>query len=67
MLSITISIADISTDIHTDQNLSFDAIDSLINRAVQSTLQAYLSIPLDDRLAPYKTLAELEEEEGDTD
>jgi hypothetical protein len=67
MLSITISIADIATDIHTDQNLSFDAIDSLINRAVQSTLQAYLSIPLDDRLAPYKALAELEEDEGDTD
>jgi len=42
------------TEIQTDQNLSFDAIDSLLNRAVQSTLQSYLSLPESDRLAPYK-------------
>lgn len=54
MLSIRIKILDISTEIETDQNLSFDAIDSLLNRAVQSTLQSYLSLPESDRLAPYK-------------
>lgn len=54
MLSISIKILDIATEIETDQNLSFDAIDSILNRAVQSTLQAYLALPESDRLAPYK-------------
>jgi hypothetical protein len=53
MLNIKIQILDVVTEIETDQNLTFDAIDSLINRAVQSTLQSYLSLPLEDRLAPY--------------
>lgn len=53
MLNIRIQILDVITEIETDQNLTFDAIDSLINRAVQSTLQSYLSLPLEDRLAPY--------------
>lgn len=53
MLNIKIQILDVVTEIETDQNLSFDAIDSLISRAVQSTLQSYLSLPLEDRLAPY--------------
>jgi hypothetical protein len=53
MLNIKIQILDVITEIETDQNLTFDAIDSLINRAVQSTLQSYLSLPLEDRLAPY--------------
>jgi hypothetical protein len=35
----------------TDQALSFDAIESLLNRAVQSTVQSYLSLPQEDRLA----------------
>jgi hypothetical protein len=35
----------------TDQSLSFDAIESLLNRAVQATLQSYLSLPTEDRLA----------------
>jgi len=53
MLNIKIQILDVVTEIQTDQNLTFDAIDSLINRAVNSTLQSYLSLPLEDRLAPY--------------
>ena len=52
MLNIKIQILDVITEIETDQNLTFDAIDSLINRAVQSTLQSYLSLPLEYRLAP---------------
>jgi hypothetical protein len=39
----------------TDQNLSFDAIDSLLSRAVQATLQSYLSLPAEDRLAGFGT------------
>jgi hypothetical protein len=53
MLSITISIGDVVTDITTDANLSFDAVESLLNRAVTSTLQSYLSLPKEDRLAAF--------------
>ncbi|NDC49624.1 MAG: hypothetical protein EBZ61_11210 [Micrococcales bacterium] len=55
MLSITISIGDVETEMTTDQNLSFDAIDSLLSRAVQATLQSYLSLPAEDRLAGFGT------------
>lgn len=64
MLSIKIRILDIVTEIETDQNLSFDAIDSFINRAVQSTLQSYLALPIKDRLAPY-TIHDLLEDDDD--
>ncbi len=47
MLSITISIGDVESEMTTDQNLSFDAIESLLNRAVNATLQCYLSLPTD--------------------
>ena len=67
MLSISIKILDIATEIETDQNLSFDAIDSLLNRAVQSTLQAYLSLPESDRLAPYKLYIEQHDDIYDDD
>ena len=55
MLSITISIGDVETEMTTDKNLSFDAIDSLLSRAVQATLQSYLSLPAEDRLAGFGT------------
>ena len=55
MLSITISIGDVETEMTTDQNISFDAIDSLLSRAVQATLQSYLSLPAEDRLAGFGT------------
>jgi len=67
MLSIKIKILDIETEIQTDQNLSFDAIDSLLNRAVQSTLQSYLSLPVEDRLAPYTLYNEQQDEIDDDD
>jgi len=67
MLSIKIKIMDIETEIQTDQNLSFDAIDSLLNRAVQSTLQSYLSLPVEDRLAPYTLYNEQQDEIDDDD
>ena len=64
---ITIKIGDVSTEINTDQNLSFDAIDSVINRAVQSTLQSYLSLPTEDRLAPYTNYSDVDDDDEDTE
>ena len=55
MLNISISIGDVETEMTTDQNLSFDAIESLLNRAVAATLQSYLSLPVEDRLASFGT------------
>lgn len=41
MLSIAVTIGDVSTDIMTDQQMSFDAIETLLSRATNSTLDAY--------------------------
>ena len=41
MLSIAVTIGDVSTDIMTDQILSFDAVETLLTRATNSTLDAY--------------------------
>jgi hypothetical protein len=41
MLSIAVSIGEVSTDIMTDQQMSFDAIETLLARATNSTLEAY--------------------------
>ena len=67
MLNIVIKIGDVATEISTDQNLSFDAIDSVINRAVQSTLQSYLSLPTEDRLAPYSNYSDIDEDDEDSE
>ena len=64
MLNISISIGDVETEMTTDQNLSFDAIESLLNRAVAATLQSYLSLPVEDRLASFGT-DDVEEEDSD--
>jgi hypothetical protein len=66
MLNIIIKIGDVATEISTDQNLSFDAIDSVINRAVQSTLQSYLSLPPEDRLAPYANYSDIDDDDEDS-
>ena len=50
MLNISISIGDVETEVTTDQNLSFDAIESIMTRAVQSTLHAYMSLPQEERM-----------------
>jgi hypothetical protein len=50
----------------TDNNLSFDAIESLLNRAVTATLQSYLSLPEKDRLALYGSEFE-DDHDGDDD
>ena len=41
MLSIAVSIGEVTTDIMTDQQMSFDAIETLLTRANNSTLEAY--------------------------
>lgn len=63
VLNISISIGDVQTEMTTDQNLSFDAIESLLSRAVAATLQSYLSLPIEDRLASFGTDDEDDEEE----
>lgn len=65
MLAINISIGDVSTDISTDANLSFDAIESLLSRAVSATLQSYLSLPVEDRLASFGSDKDDEQEDGE--
>jgi hypothetical protein len=66
MLNITISIGDVHTDMTTDNNLSFDAIESLLTRAVSATLQSYLSLPEKDRLSLYGSEFE-DDHDGDDD
>jgi hypothetical protein len=41
MLSIAVTIGDVSTDIVTDQQMSFEGIETLLARATNSTLDAY--------------------------
>jgi hypothetical protein len=64
MLTINISIGDVATDLTTDANLSFDAVETLLTRAAATTLQAYLSLPEKDRLASFRMD---DDEEGDDD
>jgi hypothetical protein len=41
MINISVSIGDVTTEITTDTVLSFDGIDTLLNRATVSALTAY--------------------------
>ena len=41
MFSVSVTIGDVSTDIMTDQQLTFDAIETILTRATNSTLDAY--------------------------
>jgi hypothetical protein len=41
MLSIAVTVGDVSTDIVTDQPMSFEGIETLLLRATNSTLDAY--------------------------
>lgn len=43
MIQISVAVGDVITDIVTDQVLSFDGIETLLNRATQATLVAYNS------------------------
>jgi hypothetical protein len=50
MLRISLSIGALQTELETDAQLSFDAIESVMARAVNSTLQAYMSLPQEERM-----------------
>lgn len=62
-LNINISIGEIETEMTTDESLSFDAIESLLTRAVTSTLQMYLALPQEDRMASLGLEVDDEEDE----
>ena len=50
MLRISLSIGALETELETDTPLSFDAIESVMTRAVQSTVNAYMSLPQEERM-----------------
>ena len=62
-LNISIGIGEIETELVTDSDLSFDAIESLLNRAVVSTLQLYMALPEKDRLTIFGLEMEDDEDE----
>lgn len=45
MLNISVHIGAIGTEMMTDAELSFDAIESLLTRVVRSSLDVYLALP----------------------
>ena len=62
-LNISIGIGEIETELTTDSDLSFDAIESLLNRAVVSVLQLYMALPEKDRLTIFGLEMEDDEDE----
>ena len=48
-LNISISIGEVSTEINTDQSMSFDAIESMLNRSVSAVLVLFNSMDPKDR------------------
>ena len=64
-LTVKMSIGALQTEVDTDQDLSFDAIESVLNRAVQSTLQAYMSLPTDERMRVIYDVFNAEDDEED--
>jgi len=67
MLNITISIGEVECEMTTDADLHFDAIESLLNRAVTSTLQMFCALPREDRLNALGLDADEEDEDEDID
>ena len=59
MINISVSIGDVTTEITTDTILSFDGIDTLLNRATLSALTAYKEYFVS--IEQYETLAEDDE------
>ncbi len=64
-LTVKMSIGALQTEVDTDQDLSFDAIESVLNRAVQSTLQAYMGLPTDERMRVIYDVFSEDDEEDD--
>jgi hypothetical protein len=49
-LQITLCIGQVETELSTDEQLSFDAIESILNRNVQALLVMFNSLSKEDRL-----------------
>ena len=49
-LNITLSIGQVEAELTTDEALSFDAIESILNRNVQALLVMFNSLSKEDRL-----------------
>jgi hypothetical protein len=65
-LTISMSIGALQTELDTDQDLSFDAIESILTRAVKSTLDAYMSLPQEERMRViYDVFSSRDEDEDD--
>ena len=60
LLEIAVCIGEVDTHIATDQVLSFDAIESLLTRAAQTTLLAYNAYMLSNE--EFETVTEDESE-----
>lgn len=61
MIQITVAIGDVCTDIVTDQVLSFDGVETLLNRATSATLVAYNSYVVVNE--DYEALTEIAEDD----
>ena len=49
-LNITLCIGQVETELTTDEQLSFDAIESILNRNVQALLVMFNSLSKEDRI-----------------
>ena len=68
MLRISLSIGALQTELETDAPLSFDAIESVMTRAVQSTINAYMQLPQEERMRVIYDVfsgAEVDDDEDD--
>jgi len=65
-LTISMSIGALQTELDTDQDLSFDAIESILTRAVKATLEAYMSLPQEERMRViYDVFSDHDDEDDD--
>lgn len=64
-LTVKMSIGALQTEVSTDQDLSFDAIESVLSRAVKSTLDAYMALPTEERMRVIYDVLSDEDEEDD--
>lgn len=65
-LKVTMSIGALQTEVDTDQDLSFDAIESILTRAVRSTLDAYMALPPEERMRViYDVFSDADDEDDD--
>lgn len=66
-LTVKMSIGAVAAELDTDQDLSFDAIESILTRAVKATLEAYLSLSTEERMRVIYDVFSDEESEADDD